>query len=685
MKINSRLLKIVNFLYQNNSTNIKEIAQSLDISERAVRYEIDNLNFILEMNGVPGVKKLPMGTLKIDKSFFKTKYVPLLHNIVKESKQDRSNFIKFLFLIENSINISQTAKKLGISRATVKNDLLGLEEEFRMNNIVTEGQTIISSEKNTRDYLLKCFSKDMNSLNYSISNKNELIHMYLSERINPVHIHAIKEFIQQMTSVFKNTDNTFYEFIFSYIAVIILRIREKRGLHDIENENFLENIDEYRIISEQAEFLENSLNIKFTKVEKLQLTDYILGFVSYSYNTSVLENWIEIEIFVKDLIALVNESLDHDILGDEQLAEGLLNHMKPLIYRLKNNFSVNSDIYIKAVEEHLNIFYLIKKSLGKFSSIIGEEISDSEIALLTLHFLASIERNKDKNDNYNKNILLVCYGGYGTSMLVKNTLEQNYHVKIESVISYFQLSNYNLSNIDYIISTVKLKNKLAYPEKPEIIEITPFFSIEDQKTLEENCIFKKKNNEINVSVNEIVKIVKKYATIHNPESLNHELVKIFDKETFYPVKENNFMDFISPDKIQYTESVNDWKESIHLAGSRLLHSGYINEAYIEEIISITENFGAYFVLGNKIAIPHGQLAKNVYKNGISVLYVKNPVIFPNNKSVSLIFFMAALEKNAHLKSLASLLDLAKNKKFLIEIEKINNNIELFDLIEQYSE
>ena len=145
------------------------------------------------------------------------------------------------------------------------------------------------------------------------------------------------------------------------------------------------------------------------------------------------------------------------------------------------------------------------------------------------------------------------------------------------------------------------------------------------------------------------------------------------------------MDFISPDKIQYTESVNDWKESIHLAGSRLLQSGYINEAYIEEIISITENFGAYFVLGNKIAIPHGQLAKNVYKNGISVLYVKNPVIFPNNKSVSLIFFMAALEKNAHLKSLASLLDLAKNKKFLIEIEKINNNIELFDLIEQYSE
>ena len=427
------------------------------------------------------------------------------------------------------------------------------------------------------------------------------------------------------------------------------------------------------------------MNTEFSKVEKLQLTDYILGFVSYSYNTSVLENWIEIEMFVKDLIALVNEGIDYDILHDEQLAEGLLNHMKPLIYRLRNNFSINSDIYIKAALEHYNIFYLIKKSLDKFNSIVFKEISDSETALLTLHFLASIERNKDKGDNYSKTILLVCYGGYGTSMLVKNNLEQNYHIKIKNIISYFQLANYELSGIDYIISTIKLKNKLVYPKKPKIIEITPFFSIEDQKILEENCILKRKSNETKVSVNDIVKIVKKYTTINNPKSLNHELAKILNKNDYYPAKENEFMDFISPDKIQYMDNVKDWKESIDIAGSKLLQSGYINDSYIKEIISITETFGAYFVLGNNIAIPHGQLAKNVYKNGISVLFIKEPVIFPNDKYVSLIFFMAALKKNDHLKSLASILELAKNKEFLLQMKKINNNIELFNLIEQYSE
>lgn len=685
MKINSRLLKIINFLNQNNSTNIKKIAKSLDISERAVRYEIDNLNFILKMNGTPGVQKLPMGEIKITKNFFDVKYVTFLSNVVKESKKERSNFVKFLLLIENSINISQTARKLNISRATVKNDLLELEEEFRKNNIIIENQNIISSEKSTRDYLLKCFSKDINTLNYNTSIKNELIHAYLVDKVDATHILMIKKFIQQITSTFNNTDNNFYEFIFSYIVISIIRIKEDRKLLYIKNKDFLENIEEYHIITKQLTFLENTINTEFSKVEKLQLTDYILGFVSYSYNTSVLENWIEIEMFVKDLIALVNEGIDYDILHDEQLAEGLLNHMKPLIYRLRNNFSINSDIYIKAALEHYNIFYLIKKSLDKFNSIVFKEISDSETALLTLHFLASIERNKDKGDNYSKTILLVCYGGYGTSMLVKNNLEQNYHIKIKNIISYFQLANYELSGIDYIISTIKLKNKLVYPKKPKIIEITPFFSIEDQKILEENCILKRKSNETKVSVNDIVKIVKKYTTINNPKSLNHELAKILNKNDYYPAKENEFMDFISPDKIQYMDNVKDWKESIDIAGSKLLQSGYINDSYIKEIISITETFGAYFVLGNNIAIPHGQLAKNVYKNGISVLFIKEPVIFPNDKYVSLIFFMAALKKNDHLKSLASILELAKNKEFLLQMKKINNNIELFNLIEQYSE
>ena len=57
MKINNRLLKILDFLEKNSETTIRKISAHLDISERSVRYEIENLNFLLDLNNLPPVEK----------------------------------------------------------------------------------------------------------------------------------------------------------------------------------------------------------------------------------------------------------------------------------------------------------------------------------------------------------------------------------------------------------------------------------------------------------------------------------------------------------------------------------------------------------------------------------------------------------------------------------------------------
>ena len=67
MKINNRLLKILNFLEKKPETNIKEISAHLDISERSVRYEIENLNFLLGLNNLPPIKKGSKGSILVDR------------------------------------------------------------------------------------------------------------------------------------------------------------------------------------------------------------------------------------------------------------------------------------------------------------------------------------------------------------------------------------------------------------------------------------------------------------------------------------------------------------------------------------------------------------------------------------------------------------------------------------------
>ena len=683
MKINNRLLEIISFLKENNITTIKEVSQNLTLSERSVRYEIDNLNFFLKMNMLPEIKKENMGEIKVHTNFLENNFLEILKDLSKNSKEERKSYIKFKIIAENTTNITLIAKELDTSRTTIKNDIAEIVKEFKEHNLILENNTIIGSEKDIRNYFLKNYSKKIATLNNIANTKDELVILYLKQMIPSIHIQEIKKFLESILDLFKNNDNNFYEFIFSYLFIGILRIRKNMVIENVKNKVFLKNIPEYKIISSKLESLEYLFSIKYDENEKLQLVDHILGFVSYTYNTSIYENWLEIALLIKKLIHNVNLHLENDISQDQELAEGLLNHLKPTVYRLKNNLSIKKEIYTEIIEEYPDIYYIVKENLCELENLINKSIPDSEVVLLTLHFLSSIERNKCDPSTYQKKILLVCAGGFGTSMLVRKKMEQDYKVEIIDVISAFQISDYNFKDIDVIVSTIKLNNKLKEERNIPLVEISPFFSANDQEALRNFNIIKKEISENKLT--KILDIIKNSTIIIDQKYLVDNLSKLLNNGKCVIAKEKRLLDYISPDKIIYLEKVIDWKESIFIPGNQLVDLKYINEEYINETINTIETFGSYFVFGNNIAIPHGQIFKNVYKPCISVLFIKEPVIFPGNKSVSLIFFLAALNKHEHLGTLSDIFKLAKNKTFLSEFKDIKKSTDLYYLLRKYTD
>ncbi|VFS72080.1 Mannitol-specific cryptic phosphotransferase enzyme IIA component [Kluyvera cryocrescens] len=58
--------------------------------------------------------------------------------------------------------------------------------------------------------------------------------------------------------------------------------------------------------------------------------------------------------------------------------------------------------------------------------------------------------------------------------------------------------------------------------------------------------------------------------------------------------------WLNKDKVQYVESVADWKEAIETAARPLLAEGAISTEYVASIIKQKEEIGPYFV----IAPPH---------------------------------------------------------------------------------
>ena len=183
----------------------------------------------------------------------------------------------------------------------------------------------------------------------------------------------------------------------------------------------------------------------------------------------------------------------------------------------------------------------------------------------------------------------------------------------------------------------------------------------------------------------IVNIVEKNSIIKNKNILISELSEALTEKNVNKeiVETKDLLYFISKEKTTIIDDEINWEQALRICGNMLVKTGDISEKYIDEIHNLTENFGSHFVLENGIAIPHGEVAKNVFKSSISILLSKKPIIFPEEKEVFIIFFISAETTKDHLKSIEDIMELTHNKEFLSDISLIKNSDLIIKTIAKY--
>ncbi|WP_312227547.1 PTS sugar transporter subunit IIA [Pseudescherichia sp.] len=129
--------------------------------------------------------------------------------------------------------------------------------------------------------------------------------------------------------------------------------------------------------------------------------------------------------------------------------------------------------------------------------------------------------------------------------------------------------------------------------------------------------------------------------------------------------------WLNNEKIQYVESVADWKEAIQIAGLPLLNEGAISQSYIEAIIRLKEEVGPYFVIAPRIAMPHARPEEGAQALGLSVVKLAKPVVFnaDENDPVDTLFMFAAPDSNSHIEMISQLAELLSDES---EMEKVFN-------------
>ena len=133
---------------------------------------------------------------------------------------------------------------------------------------------------------------------------------------------------------------------------------------------------------------------------------------------------------------------------------------------------------------------------------------------------------------------------------------------------------------------------------------------------------------------------------------------------------------LNKNNVQFVDKVKDWKEAITKAGNILEKNEIIRHDYINEMIKMIEKHGAYIIIEEGIAIPHAPISENVLKTGISLLVVKEKVLFPNGKGANIFLSFATTNKTEHLGILNDLFELITKYNFIEKISKITKYEEL---------
>jgi lichenan operon transcriptional antiterminator len=579
-KINKRRKRIFDMLKSHpQGLNGEAISQQLGVSSRTIRSDIKALqdalgkyNIRIFSSPTKGYRFSNFEHLgSIEQELFKDSISKL------ETSKQRINYILYR-LLENTLNdvsITQNdlAEEMYISLSTLKMHLNEVKDilkkyDLKIAQYKTKGIKI-SGEENKLRYCI------VDIKNIHLENE------FFQNLISNINTNLLDDIIKKVLSGRKLqlTDRS-QKKLCMYIAIAIQRSKNnKTVVYPSSLTNKIENTFEYNVAKEIVENIYTQLNTDLSCSEVYYITQCLLASkklidVSESTNKKHVKNLVNI------ILKEIYEKLSIDFTNDEYLIDGLTLHLNIALTRIQFQMNIRNELL-----ETIKNDYPLAFQMGVIAGKIVEQydnikINENEIGYIALHFGAALSRNGIKENIQAKNIIIVCSSGLGISVLLKAKVEEHFHNRLNviKVLPGYEVDEKILENVDYVLSTVPLKNVSS----DKIIRINRMLQKEDVENIE-NKIFHKKDTDL------------------------MEITTFFNKDNFYIDKDfetkEECINFLADEAIKKDLMNNNAKMSI----------------FEREEMSSTS-------IGDLVAIPH-PIYNECGTSFISILILNKPIIW----------------------------------------------------------
>ena len=678
--VKKRYFEIINLVINSNDEiTVKDISNLYNITERSIRYDIDELNVFFQEKNNKDIIEINNNRLKI--LYSENEIEDIVENIKEKeyflSENERVNILSYeIFLSKNEFILQYFTEKYNLSKTTVRYSLKELNKIISEYGLVIDmnnnrGYKIIGSEINIRKYIiniLREYIKNTKEKKIEYAPLKKIIQKFYKKS-------RIEESKSTINKILDYTGKTISDEAFETLQLFLFIsvIRNKNGHEieeDVENEIFLSKTKEF---SKIREILEKVENIKEKDIH--YFVDFFLGSYSYNLEYSYFLNWILIESLIDQFIKLLSDKLKVNLTEDKILRKELLNHIKPAIYRMKNKFKLTESILSEVKKQYMELFIKTKSSLKIISDFIDLSFDEDEAAFITVMIQRAIMRNNPstllKKD---PNILIVCGLGYSSSRFLYENINNRFQVNIIDIIPFNQLENYNyLKKADIIISTLDFKL-----DGMDVITVNAVMNEKDILKLKNYGLPEKKSK---IKLSELLSIIRK---VSDETELKKQLMRNFGENIYDDMGEKSetgksFVELLSEKSIKLNVAANNLDEVIEITGQTMIDSGLVKEEYTDELKNQIIQYGKYILVGDKTILPHGQLLKNVRETGFSLITLKKGIDFFGSE-IKIVICLASRNKDEHLRAILELNRYLKNPDFENELLNKENSEELTDYL-----
>ena len=175
-----------------------------------------------------------------------------------------------------------------------------------------------------------------------------------------------------------------------------------------------------------------------------------------------------------EILELLSRDYGVDFYGNLDLRMSLAQHLAPLDVRLRFGIPVSNPLLSEVKDSYRFAYTMARVASGVLERHYGKPVPDSETGFIALILQLGIERMRSVRK---RNILIVCSAGNSFSRLLRYRFEREFAEYLDRIetCDQFELTTFDLSDIDYVVTTIPLSQTLSRP----VLEIGPLLGDRD--------------------------------------------------------------------------------------------------------------------------------------------------------------------------------------------------------------